>query len=76
MSCSDDVLLGKCPCDMQFACVCVSILSASSSFSVLTPTLSGCISASVDRRKEVSETLNSYEVPENQMTNKEDSFAL
>lgn len=70
------MLLGKCSCDMQFACVCVSIPSATSSFSVLSPTLSGQISANADRRKEVSETLNSYEVPENQMTNKEDSFAL
>lgn len=56
--------------------MCVSILSAASSFTVLSPTLSGQISANVDRRKEVSDTLNSYEVPENQMTNKEDSFAL
>lgn len=61
---------------MQFASVCVSILSATPSFSVLSPTLRGRISANGERRKELSETLNSYEVPENQMTNKEDSFAL
>lgn len=64
LSCSDAMILGKCSYDMQFAYVCVSILSAAFSFSVLSPTLSGQISTSADRMKEVSETLNSYEVPE------------
>jgi len=53
------------------------ILSAAPFFSVLyPPPITGQISAKVDRGKEVSDILNSWEVPENKMTDKEETFAL